>query len=76
MTQGGDTEYHNGGLDWDGEHLWGAIAQYRPNITAYVYNASPQTLKPKTAVNYDDHLGGVVHVRTNRDCLALSCRPC
>ncbi|KAK5169041.1 uncharacterized protein LTR77_006350 [Saxophila tyrrhenica] len=72
VTREGDIEYHNGGLDWDGENLWGAIAQYRPNSTAYVYKADPTTLEPKTVVHYDDHLGGVVHDKTLNSITALN----
>lgn len=39
----------------------GTIAQYRPNSTAYVYTVKPENLVPKTILNYDDHLGGIVH---------------
>ena len=63
----GDVEYHNGGIDFDGEVVWGDVAQYRPNSTAYVYKARPETLVPERVLHYNDHLGGVVHdVRTNR----------
>ena len=67
LTREGAVEYHNGGIDFDGEFVWGTIAQYRPNSTAYVYKTHPQTLVPERVVSYADHLGGVVHdVRRNR----------
>lgn len=67
LTSIGDTEYHNGGIDFDGKKIWGTIAQYRPNSTAYVYTSDPSTLEPEKILNYDDHLGGVVHdVCTNK----------
>ena len=67
ITRQGAVEYHNGGIDFDGEYIWGSIAQYRPNSTAYVYKTPPDTLVPETVVHYDDHLGGVVHdVRANK----------
>lgn len=66
ITPRDDIEYHNGGIDFDGENIWGTIAQYRPNSTAYVYTAEPATLEPEEIVHYADHLGGVVHdVSTN-----------
>lgn len=59
-------EYHNGGVDFDGEFIWGDIAQYRPNSTAYIYKTAPNTLIPERVLNYSNHLGGVVHdVSTN-----------
>lgn len=61
LTQRGAIEYHNGGIDIDGQLVWGTIAQYRPNSTAYVYKADPFTLVPERVLDYDDHLGGVVH---------------
>lgn len=61
ITRKGDIEYHNGGIDFDGEFIWGTIAQYRPNTTAYVYKAHPANLKPKQVLHYNDHLGGIVH---------------
>jgi hypothetical protein len=54
-------EYHNGGIDYDGQFIWGTAAQYRPNTTASVYRADPATLQATHVLNYDDHLGGVVH---------------
>ncbi|KAK3709980.1 hypothetical protein LTR37_010599 [Vermiconidia calcicola] len=67
ITRRGDIEYHNGGIDFDGKYLWGTIAQYRPNSTAYVYKARPETLEPEPILHYNDHLGGVVHdVQTDR----------
>jgi hypothetical protein len=62
ITKRGAIEYHNGGIDFDGTYLWGTIAQYRPNSTAYVYTARPEVLRPKKVLHYHDHLGGVVHV--------------
>ena len=61
LTELGADEYHNGGIDFDGSVIWGAIAQYRPNSTAYIYKADPSTLVPEKVVEYQDHLGGVVH---------------
>ncbi|KAH7193762.1 uncharacterized protein B0J16DRAFT_335959 [Fusarium flagelliforme] len=61
ITKEGDDEYHNGGIDFDGQYIWGTIAQYRPNSTAYVYRTDPTTLVPERVLNYNDHLGGIVH---------------
>ncbi|KAF5021525.1 hypothetical protein F66182_6435 [Fusarium sp. NRRL 66182] len=61
ITKEGQDEYHNGGIDYDGQYIWGTIAQYRPNSTAYIYRADPATLVPERVLNYRDHLGGIVH---------------
>ncbi|KAI9162957.1 hypothetical protein HJFPF1_04552 [Paramyrothecium foliicola] len=61
ITRPGQLEYHNGGIDWDGKYIWGTAAQYRPNSTASVYKADPATLQPYHVLNYNDHLGGIVH---------------
>ncbi|KAL7918085.1 hypothetical protein ACQKWADRAFT_262746 [Trichoderma austrokoningii] len=61
ITNEGATKYHNGGLDYDGHSIWGTISQYRPNSTAYVYKADPFSLKPKTILRQNDHLGGAVY---------------
>ncbi|KAF5673377.1 hypothetical protein FDENT_10315 [Fusarium denticulatum] len=61
ITKEGNDEYHNGGIDYDGQYIWGTIAQYRPNSTAYVYRTDPATLVPERVLNYKDHLGGIVH---------------
>jgi hypothetical protein len=61
ITRPGEQEYHNGGIDYDGEYIWGTAAQYRPNTTASVYRADPATLAPEHVLSYADHLGGIVH---------------
>ncbi|KAL7793890.1 hypothetical protein V8C43DRAFT_280601 [Trichoderma afarasin] len=72
ITREGEEEYHNGGLDYDGRWIWGTIAQYRPNSTAYVYKADPYTLKPQTVLRYADHLGGIVHDTTRNRLTTLN----
>jgi hypothetical protein len=60
-TQAGDIAYHLGGIDYDGQRIWGTIAQYRPNTTASVVSFDPNTLKQTSYFEYRDHLGGIVH---------------
>lgn len=67
LTKPGDIEYHNGGIDYDGEFIWATIAQYRPNSTAHVIKVDPRTLDQETVLKYHDHLGGIVHdVKTDK----------
>jgi hypothetical protein len=61
LTPRGAVEYHNGGLDYDGQYIWATIAQYRPNTTATVVRIDPRTLKPTTILHANDHYGGIVH---------------
>ncbi|KFA68009.1 hypothetical protein S40285_03535 [Stachybotrys chlorohalonatus IBT 40285] len=61
ITREGEDEYHNGGIDYDGEFIWGAVGQYRPNTTGYAYKADPATLRARPVVRYADHLGAIVH---------------
>lgn len=60
-TKSGDISYHLGGIDYDGDKIWGTIAQYRPNTTARVVSFDPHTLKVTSYFQYMDHLGGIVH---------------
>ena len=61
LTQPGDIEYHIGGLDYDGQHIWATLAQYRPNTTGTIISIDPTTLDSKPVIHYRDHLGGIVH---------------
>jgi hypothetical protein len=61
ITEKGEEEYHNGGIDYDGKWIWGTVSQYRPNSTAYVYKADPLSLTTQTVLRYNDHLGGAIH---------------
>lgn len=72
ITNKGAIEYHNGGIDYDGQSIWGTVSQYRPNSTAYVYKTDPSSLKPKTILRHSDHLGGVVHNTINNSLTTLN----
>jgi hypothetical protein len=72
LTKQGATEYHNGGIDFDGQSIWGTISQYRPNSTAYVYKADPFSLKPTTILRHNDHLGGAVYNIAKRSLTTLN----
>ncbi|ETI27683.1 hypothetical protein G647_00132 [Cladophialophora carrionii CBS 160.54] len=67
LTAPGDIEYHIGGIDYDGRHIWATLAQYRPNTTATVVRVDPTTLEYTPLIHYADHLGGIVHdIQGNR----------
>ncbi|MEO7133262.1 MAG: DUF6454 family protein [Vicinamibacterales bacterium] len=53
--------YHPGGLDYDGRHIWVAVAEYRPNSQSIVYRIDPQTMTATEMFRFHDHLGALVH---------------
>ncbi len=59
LTDG--TKYHPGGIDYDGEHIWVAVAEYRPNSKSNIYRVHPETLAFELVFAENDHIGGIVH---------------
>lgn len=59
LTDG--TTYHPGGIDFDGKHIWVAVAEYRPNSRSNIYRVDPQTMKAELVFSENDHIGGIVH---------------
>lgn len=53
--------YHPGGLDYDGRHIWVAVAEYRPNSRSIVYRIDPRNMTASEVFRFDDHLGALVH---------------
>ncbi|GKT45867.1 uncharacterized protein ColSpa_06048 [Colletotrichum spaethianum] len=53
--------YHNGGLDYDGRHIWATLSQYRPNTTGTVVRIDPVELTVEKVFRVSDHQGGIVH---------------
>ncbi len=53
--------YHPGGIDFDGQHIWVPVAEYRPNSRSIIYRVDPESLKVTEVFRFDDHLGGLVH---------------
>jgi len=53
--------YHPGGLDYDGEALWVAVAEYRPNKPSIIYRVDPISLLAREALRTPVHIGGIVH---------------
>ncbi|KAL0938087.1 uncharacterized protein CTRU02_207818 [Colletotrichum truncatum] len=60
VSEEGDIEYHNGGLDYDGQHIWATLSQYRPNTTATVVRIDPVKLEMERVLRVRDHQGGIV----------------
>ena len=61
LTLGEGAIYHPGGLDYDGRHLWVAVAEYRPNSRSIVYRVDPKTMAAVEILRFADHLGAIVH---------------
>ena len=61
VTLGEGTIYHPGGIDFDGQHIWVAVAEYRPNSQSIIYKVDPETLKATEVLRFKDHIGGIVH---------------
>ncbi|KAF9871982.1 hypothetical protein CkaCkLH20_10614 [Colletotrichum karsti] len=61
VSEEGDLEYHNGGLDYDGTHIWATLSQYRPNTTGTVVKIDPAELRMEKVFKVKDHQGGIVH---------------
>ncbi len=59
-TLGEGSMYHPGGMDYDGEHLWISVAEYRPNSHSIVYRIDPETLDAEGLFRFDDHLGSLL----------------
>lgn len=60
LVLGEGTMYHPSGIDYDGAHIWVALAEYRPNSRSIVYRVDPKTMTAKEMFRVDDHLGGIV----------------
>jgi hypothetical protein len=59
-TIGEGAIYHPGGIDFDGTHVWVAVAEYRPDSRTIVYRVDPATLNATEMFRVDDHIGAVV----------------
>ncbi|HVF32385.1 MAG TPA: DUF6454 family protein [Acidimicrobiales bacterium] len=63
---GAGVRFHPGGLDFDGEALWVASAEYRPRSSAVVERLVPGEA-PEVAFRADDHVGAVVRLGPSGD---------
>lgn len=53
--------YHPGGLDYDGRHIWVAVAEYRPDSRSIIYRINPDTMTAVEVFRFADHIGAIVH---------------
>ena len=61
LTLGEGDNYHPGGIDYDGKHIWVPVAEYRPNSRAILYRVDPATMQATNVLRFADHIGGLVH---------------
>lgn len=61
LTLGEGSIYHPGGIDFDGQHIWVPVAEYRPNSQSIIYKVDPATMKATEVFRFKDHIGGIVH---------------
>src|SRR5437762_367238 len=52
--------YHPGGLDYDGTHIWVAVAEYRPDSRSIVYRVDPAGMTATEVLRFAVHLGALV----------------
>jgi hypothetical protein len=52
--------YHPGGIDYDGQHIWVPVAEYRPDSRAIVYRVDPASMTATAVFRVDDHIGAIV----------------
>jgi len=72
LTLGEGSIYHPGGIDFDGRHIWVAVAEYRPNSRSIVYRVDPATMKAEEVFRYPDHIGAIVHDTDDRALYGVS----
>ncbi len=53
--------YHPGGIDYDGQHIWVPVAEYRPDSRSIIYRVDPATMKATEVLRVVDHIGAIVH---------------
>jgi hypothetical protein len=64
---GDDVRFHPGGMDFDGEALWVACAEYRPRSSATIARLVPGERRAEVAFAVDDHVGAVVRLGGDGD---------
>lgn len=60
VNLGENAMYHPGGIDFDGEHVWVSVAEYRADGASIVYTIDPVSFEVCERFRVDDHIGWVV----------------
>jgi hypothetical protein len=57
---GEDAMYHPGGIDFDGDHVWVSVAEYRARSRSIVYTIDPDGFEVRERFRVDDHIGWIL----------------
>jgi hypothetical protein len=57
---GEDAAYHPGGIDFDGDHVWVSVAEYRAASRSIVYTIDPDTFEVRERFRVNDHIGWIL----------------
>lgn len=57
---GEGTVYHPGGIDFDGDHVWVSVAEYRAGSRSIIYTIDPDTFEVRERFRVDDHIGWIL----------------
>lgn len=57
---GEDSIYHPGGIDFDGDHVWVSVAEYRSGGQSIIYTIDPDSFEAHERFRVDDHIGWVL----------------
>ncbi|WP_332601775.1 DUF6454 family protein [Arthrobacter sp. S2(2024)] len=57
---GEDAAYHPGGIDFDGDHVWVSVAEYRAASRSTIYTIDPGTFEVRERFRVEDHIGWIV----------------
>jgi Family of unknown function (DUF6454) len=60
VVLGEDTMYHPGGIDFDGDHVWISVAEYRAGGRSIVYTIDPDSFEVRERFRVDDHIGWIL----------------
>lgn len=61
VVTGEGTMYHPSGLDYDGQFIWMAAAEYRPHSRSIVYRVNADTLKAEELFRVPEHVGAMAY---------------
>jgi len=60
--------FHPSGIDFDGQYIWIAAAEYRPDSQAIIYRFDPSKKELKEMFRWEDHIGAIAR---NKDANTL-----
>jgi hypothetical protein len=64
--------FHPSGIDFDGQHIWIAAAEYRPDSRAIVYRFDPAKKELKEIFRWEDHIGAIARDKETNTLYGIS----